>query len=313
MQKLILILPFLLVGCSTAPDFLRRSEIVARERQEAAEKAAYQAAAQDFNATCALYLTADEEKEAEERTYVAQLYKGDISWQGLINSFTSYMEELTQNKATVKDPTKDNKALGFLLYNDIHTRTKNINDFLYTNQKFREETCYKDLQALQKKLENIEGQIESFFYRIEKAEFHKRSGLYISSDPRYPLALIAGITSQQPDPKTIYRFGGVKVLQVLEDGILISSIDGGLAYIQMVTDRPVVDNLTLYDLYVLPNGTKKYHNVLGAQRTVYAFKEVDMPALYKKYATNALFFPEIKSKEDLPDIQQMMLSLLTKK
>ena len=287
MQKLILILPFLLVGCVT-PDFLRNPRIVAQERQAAAEKAAYQAAAQEFNKTCNLYLTADE--QGDEPYYVAQLYKGDISWQGLINAFSIYVGELTQGKAKLKDPTKNNKELSFLLYNDIGVRLSGMDEFLLKEQKFRSEQCYGDLGKMKTKLEDIRGEIYGKFYALEKADFMKRSGVKVSPDPIYPLALIAGITSMEPDPKTIYKFGGVKVLQVLNEGILINSYDGGIAYIKTLKGKNYVDGKLLYDLYVLPDGTKRYSNVLGAQKTVYAFKEIDLSALYKKWQDLPTFY-----------------------
>lgn len=312
MQKLILILPFLLIGCATPPDFLRNPERVAQERQEAAEKAAYQAAAQEFNKTCNLYLTASE--QGDETYYVEQLYKGNISWTGLINSFSVYIGELTQGRARVKDPSVNNKELGFLLYNDIGVRIDGIDEFLLEEQKFREETCYTELENMREELASIRAEIENKFYALEKADFMKKSGLKLSSDTTYPLALIAGITGQEPDPKTIYKFGGVKVLQVLNDGILISSYDGGIAYIKTLPGSTYVDNKLLYNLYVLPAGTKRYSNVLGAQKTVYAFKEIDLEALYNKYSKNYLFFPRVKSSEELPFTgKELMLKLLTKK
>lgn len=309
MQKLILILPFLLVGCAT-PDFLRNPRIVAQERQAAAEKAAYQAAAQEFNKTCNLYLTASE----QEAYYMVPMYKGDISWTGLINSFDSSIYELTKGNARIKDPSVNNKELGLLLHNDIGVRIAGIDEFLLKEQKFREETCYTELENMREKLAGIRAEIENKFYALEKADFMKKSGLKLSSDTTYPLALIAGITGQEPDPKTIYKFGGVKVLQVLNDGILISSYDGGIAYIKTLPGSTYVDNKLLYNLYVLPAGTKRYSNVLGAQKTVYAFKEIDLEALYNKYSKNYLFFPRIKSSKDLPySPQEMINNLLTKK
>ncbi len=311
MQKLILILPFLLAGCAT-PDFLRNPRIVAQERQEAADKAAYQAAAQEFNKTCNLYLTADE--QGDEQYYVAQLYKGDISCEGLINAFSVYIGELTQGKAKLKDPTKNNKDLSFLLYNDIGVRLAGMEEFLLKEQKFRSEQCYGELEQMKTKLEDIRGEIDGKFYALEKADFMKRSGLKVSPDPIYPLALIAGITSMEPDPKTIYKFGGVKVLQVLNEGILISSYDGGIAYIKTLKGKNYVDGKLLYDLYVLPNGTKRYSNVLGAQKTVYSFKEIDLEALYKRYSKKYLFFPSVKSQDELPlTSNEMILKLITKK
>ena len=312
MQKILFILLLLLIGCATPPDFLRNPERVAQERQEAAEKAAYQAAAQEFNKTCNLYLTASE--QGDNPYYVDKFYKGDISWIGLIDSVDSYFYELTKGNVHIKDPSVNNKELGFLLYNDIGVRIDGIDEFLLEEQKFQKETCYDELKNMKTKLAGIRDEIENKFYALEKADFVKKSGLKLSADTTYPLALIAGITGQEPDPKTIYKFGGVKVLQVLNDGILISSYDGGIAYIKTLPGSTYVDNKLLYNLYVLPAGTKRYSNVLGAQKTVYAFKEIDLEGLYKKYSKKYLFFPRVKSKEDLPySLQEMINNLLTKK
>ena len=55
--------------------------------------------------------------------------------------------------------------------------------------------------------------------------------------------------------------------------------------------------------------------LLGATRTVYAFKELDMEAYYEKYAKGNFFFPYNKAAnfDEEQEVQKFMLSLLEKK
>lgn len=311
-KTIILLLSVVLFGgCAYVENLIKDPRIKEQEAKEAAEKAAFQAAAQEFNQECNLYLTASE----EEPGYMQALYKGDISWETAIQNIQKFFEEQTQGKATLKNPSKTNKPLAFLIYDDAGVRVAAVQDFLLANQKFRDEECYKTLSEQKKTVEQMRTEIYGTFYPQEKSAFYKKLGLSIDENTTYPLALLAGVTSQQPDPKTIYILSGIKVLQVLNDGILINSYDGGLGYIKTLPNKSYVDNMTLYNVYVLPNGTKKYNNVLGATRTVYAFKELDMEAYYEKYAKGNFFFPYNKAAnfDEEQEVQKFMLSLLEKK
>lgn len=313
MKKTIVLLLSLILfgGCAYVENLIKDPRIKEQEAKEAAEKAAFQAAAQEFNNQCNLYLTASE----EEPGYMQALYKGNISWEAAIQNLQKFFEEQTQGKATLKDPSKANKPLAFLIYNDAGVRVGAVQDFLLANQKFRDEECYKNLSAQNKTVEQMRTDIYGTFYPQEKSAFYKKLGLSIDENTTYPLALLAGVTSQQPDPKTIYILSGIKVLQVLNDGILINSYDGGLGFIKTLPNKSYVDNMTLYNVYVLPNGTKKYNNVWGAMRTVYSFKELDMDTYYDKYAQENFFFPYNRAidMDNEQEVQKFMLGLLKKK
>lgn len=309
-KTIVLLLSLVLfVGCENAANILKSPQIRAYEAEEAARQAAYQAEAQEFNKQCRLYLTASE----EDAGYMQALYKGDISWDAFLQNMIQVFEKQTQGKATLKNPTKTNKPLAFLIYNDVGIRMRAMRKFLSANEKFQNEECYKSLSEQRNSLEEVRDDIYRTFYAKESSAFYKKIGFSVYDSPDYLLALLGGLTTLQPEPKTIYLISGVRVLQVLNDGILIRTFEGGVGFIKTLPNSSYVDNMMLHGAYLLPNGTKRYNDVLGSTRTVYSFKEIDMDAYYDKYTKGNFFFPEIRTMESEQEVQKFMQGLLKKK
>jgi len=103
------------------------------------------------------------------------------------------------------------------------------------------------------------------------SRFHFRHGFVLAQSVTH--------SSFRPDESSIYDLGGFEVLQSSEDGILLRSSSyhsHNSEPIFVATEKEYTDGFTFQsgEQLVCLDGTKRYNTVLGARRTVHAFKMI---------------------------------------
>lgn len=109
-------------------------------------------------------------------------------------------------------------------------------------------------------------------------------GTFKPAGPLYQV--LSGYSAQQPQKNCLYDLSGMVVLQSADNGVLIEInpnmygtylpySSNGVGTVFLYTNEKYVDGVSLSEYWAYYVGTYQYFTVLGAQKTVYAFKMYD--------------------------------------
>ena len=171
--------------------------------------------------------------------------------------------------------------------------------------KYHDLPEYESLQKHYKILVSLSDKIYQISYEQERKDFFHKTGFYIAQngwdEGNTLIPYMVGLPGQ-PAKQSLYRLEGLRVLQSVPGGILVEAMpsvrlletgyDSNIIFV--ATPKRFPDGYPLNNISVVMTGTKTYQNILGASRTVYAFKVVDS-SKYKKYLDQYYFYPSLRS------------------
>lgn len=218
---------------------------------------------------------------------------------------------------------KNNSKILALIYDDVNAYLKNVKIFVegiekrknYNNgyvgdlsvnlgnwpkisdkcNSFFDQEEYKKLVKNYKLVSILADNIYDYAYDLEVEDFHKKTKLYIGGTNNLLVPYMLGIEGN-PAPNFIYFLNGLQVFQNISGGILVNlrrefGYSDKLIFVS--TNRHFVDSASLDDIAVVLTGTKNYSTILGVNRTIFAFKIIDITP-YKKIVQNYYFYPTFK-------------------
>lgn len=225
--------------------------------------------------------------------------------------------------------SKSNPMLLALMYNDVNSYVNNIKQFVEGIEKrknyratyvgenkpsfdlgewpkdaeicnsFFDQEEYKELVKNYKLVSDLAYNIYNYAYDLEEKDFHKKTGVYIGGTNNLLVPYMVGAESE-PMPNYVYYLNGLQVFQNIPGGILVG-LRSDLSYsnklIFVSTNRNFVDSQTLDNIPVILTGTKSYSTVLGANKTIYAFKIIDTTP-YKQIVKNYYFYPTLRELDE---------------
>ena len=174
------------------------------------------------------------------------------------------------------------------------------------------------------KLQEVKKQIRNDWYDYEEELFKKTFNTNFIALKIDLTRSINEITGQMNfNKKILYDLENLVSFQNNSNGILMtinqhSWLGRNLNYFNnefpvffLYTNKDFVDGASLKGQYAYYVGTYKYSNILGSQKTIYAFKEFDFDEFNKKNP-NFIFYPEEKTVYELHEGMDYLIKIIKK-
>lgn len=245
------------------------------------------------------------------------LFSKGYTWPQLIEGAQVMISAPSKGKAKLKNPTKNNMVLNYLLVSVLQKSAEEIDAFLYTKTKhssdpynFTYQTldCYKKAAALSAQMADTANQITSYSFAYEQELFMRKTGYQVDFDGN-ALTYVSRLTrGGTPQKKVLYPFSGCVAVQNISGGTLFrvisGAIDDGIGFLR--TQRKYASGEDLGSMYVVYSGLKTYTTVLGASKTVFSFTPANMTK-YNRLLQKNYFYTNYEIADNFASLMKKLV------